>query len=142
MTLVCVRGCRHEGVEPAGQRTGQHPVDLGCRALDGDRGVRLQGRAPRSDQAEKHSDRLVVGEHERRHPVAGREPVTAVPPTHRLHRHVEVEQVVDVAPDRPLVDTQPVRELAQRAGTAGLEDVEQRQDAGEGLGHASNFSQR
>ena len=49
--------------------------------------------------------------------------------------------MVNVAPDRPLVDTQPVRELAQRAGTAGLEDVEQRQDAGEGLGHASNFSQ-
>ena len=95
-----------------------------------------------ADQAEKHGDGLVVGEHERRHPVARREPVTAVPPTHGLHRYVEVEQVANVAADRPLVDTQPVRELVQGAGAAGLKDVEQRQNAGEGFGHASKLSRR
>jgi hypothetical protein len=62
--------------------------------------------------------------------------------SHGLHRYVEVEQVADVAPDRPLVDTQPVRELVQRAGAAGLKDVEQRQNAGEGFGHASKLSRR
>ena len=115
-------------------------MHLGRRALDGERGVRLQGRAACPDQAEKHSDGLVVGEHERRHPVARREPVTAVPPADGLHRHVEVEQVADVAPDRPLVDAQPVRELVQGAGAAGLKDVEQRQNAGQGFGHASKLS--
>ena len=117
-------------------------MHLGGRALDGDRGVRPQGRAACADQAEKHSDGLVVGEHERRHPVARREPVTAVPPAHGLHRYVEVEQVAGVAPDCPLVDTQPVRELVQDAGAAGLKDVEQRQNAGEGFGHASKILQR
>jgi len=90
----------------------------------------------------KHGERLVVGEHQRRHPVARREPVTAVPPAHGLHRHVEIQQVIDIAPDRPLVDAQPARKLAQGVGAAGLQDVEQRQNAGEGLGHASKILRR
>jgi len=47
--------------------------------------------------------------------------------------------VIDIAPDRPLVDTQPARELSQGVGATGLEDVEQRQNAGEGLGHTSKI---
>jgi hypothetical protein len=50
--------------------------------------------------------------------------------------------MADVAPDRPLVDPQPVSELVQGAGAAGLKDVEQRQHAGEGFGHASRLSRR
>ena len=70
-TLIRVRGCRHEGVEPAGEGAGSARCTLAV-ALSTATAVSGWGCAPRPDQAEKHSDGLVVGEHERRHPVARR----------------------------------------------------------------------
>jgi hypothetical protein len=48
-------------------------------------------------------------------------PVAAVPPAHRLDRHIHVEQVADVPAHGPLVDAETVGQLRDRPGTAGLQ---------------------
>ena len=66
------------------------------------------------DQAEQHGQRLLVAQHERGHPVPGREPVPAVAAAHRLHRHVEVDQMVYVPPNGPAFHAEPVGEFGHR----------------------------
>lgn len=125
-----------DGVEPAGEAVREDPPDLGGRRLVG---RRQSGPAAR-DQAEHHGERFVVGEHERRHAVAGAEPVTAVPAADRLDGHVEVDQVVHVAAHGPLVDIEPLGELREGPQAARLQQLQQREHAGSGSGHPGSIS--
>ena len=98
-------------VQPAGEPLRQDPPDLGRRRLARRARRCHQPRPAPGDQAEQHGQRLLVGQHERRHPVSGSEPVTAVPAAHRLHRHVEVDQVAHIPPNGPAVHAEPVGEF-------------------------------
>ena len=99
------------GVEPAGESIRQDPADLGRGRLARRARRRHQpGPAP-GDQAEQHGERLLVAQHERRHPVPGGEPVPAVAAAHRLHRHVEVDQMVHIPPNGPAFHAEPVSEF-------------------------------
>ncbi len=91
-------------------------------------------RAAAGDQAEQHGQRLVVAQHERGQPVAGGEPVAAVPAAHRLDGHVEVDQMVHVPPYGASLDAEPVGELGHRAGAARLEQFEEGEHAAGGSG--------
>ena len=102
---------------------------------------RQPGLAAR-DQAEQHGQCLVVAEHERRHAVAGGEPVPAVAAAHRLDRHVEVEQVVHVPPHGALIDVEPAGKLGHRPDAARLQQLQQRKDAGGGPGHGQKYLTR
>jgi hypothetical protein len=97
--------------------------------------VKVSDPAP-GDQAEQDGQRLLVGQHERGHPVPGREPVPAVAAAHRLDRHVQVEQVVHVPPDGPAVHAEPVGQFGHRTDAARLQELEQGQHAGGRSGHA------
>ncbi|GGN40408.1 hypothetical protein GCM10012285_18400 [Streptomyces kronopolitis] len=128
-----------ERAESVREVRGQHPPDLGrCRLAR-----RVPGRAePRpaaGDQAEQHRQRLVVAEHERRQAVPGGEPVAAVAAAHRLHGHVEVEQMVHIAPHGPAVDAEAVGEFGHRAGAARLQQLQEGQHAAGGSGHVPSL---
>jgi hypothetical protein len=95
------------GVEPAGEPLRQDPPDLGRGRLARRARRRHQPRAAPGDQPEQHGERLLVAQHERGHAVPGGEPVPAVAAAHRLHRHVEVEQMIHVPPNGPAVHAEP-----------------------------------
>jgi hypothetical protein len=131
-------GAEH-GVEPAGEPLGQYPADLGRRRLARRaRGRHQPGPAAR-DQAEQHGECLVIAEHERRHTVSGGEPVPAVAATHRLDRHVEVDQVVHVPPHGALIDIEPIGKLGHRPNAARLQKLQQRQNASSRPGHGQKY---
>lgn len=111
-------------VQPAGEGRRQHATQLGSGALS--RGHRRRPHGPASgDQSQQHGHGLLIGEHQGRHAVAGREPVAAVATAHRVDRNVEVDQVGDVATDGALVDAQPAGELGDGAGATRLQDLQQ-----------------
>ena len=119
------RDLAEQGVEPAGQALREHPSDLGRGRLARRPGRCQQSRPASGDQTEQHGERLVVVEHQRRHLVARGQPVAAVPSAHRLDRHVQVEQVVDVAAHGALVDGEPVGQLGRRPGASGLQEPQE-----------------
>jgi predicted enzyme related to lactoylglutathione lyase len=121
--------------QPAPHALRQHPADLRQGRLGGRARC---GRTPRQaagQEAEHDGERLVLVEHERREPVPARQPVATVPAADRLDRHVEVEQVADVAPEGPLVDVQPARQLGCGPGTTRLQELQQRQHPGRRSSH-------
>ena len=128
-------GGRSERLDATAQVRRQHLLELHERAhrrlLDaGD------GPAGRRPQPDRDGDRLVVVEQQRRHRRAGRQPVAARRPGHRLDRIAQLAQALDVAADRAPRDLQPRRELVARPVAPALQQREQgQQPARRGLAH-------
>ena len=83
---------------------------------------RRQPGTAAGNQAEQDGQGFVVAEHQRRQTIAGGEPIPAVAPAHRLHWHVEVDQVTHVAPHRARFDTEALGELGHCPDAAGLQE--------------------
>lgn len=121
-------------IDPPGEDGRQYPADLrggalGGRAFGGDQPCPGSG-----DEPEQDGNRLLVGEHEWRQLVSGREPVPAVATAPGLDRDAEVGEVRRVAADRALVDAQPTGQVSHGEAATGLEDLQQRQYARGGPG--------
>ena len=119
-------------VEPLGQLRRQHPLDLGEREA----GRRRLGGEPEllgGEQAEHDRDGLVVGEHQRRQLVAGRQPVAAVPAAVGDDRDAELGERGGVPPDGPLVHAEPRAEVGAGQPVVGLEQLQHGQHAGGGM---------
>jgi len=71
--------------------------------------------------------------------VAG-QPVAAVAAAHRVHRDVEVAQVLGVAAHRALVDGQSSRQVRDGVRAAALQQLEQRQHARGGSHHLASIA--
>lgn len=128
-----------QGVEAATERRGQHPAHLSGRALQGHSGQRHPPGPPQDDEAEQHGHRLVVSDHQRGHAVTGSEPVAAVAPADAAHGDAESDEVLDIAPHRALIDLEARGELGDRAGAAGLEELQEGEDARGRTGHADSL---
>lgn len=143
--LAVRRGCGHrrgprhrvqDGGQPSRERGRQHPAQLGPRGLLGGVARACGG------QAQQHGQRLVLAEHQRGQAVPPGQAVAAVPAADRLHRHVEVDQVLHVPPDRPLVDAESSGQLTDRAHTTGLEKFEEREHTSGRPGHTADDTGR
>lgn len=130
---------RLERLDLAAQTYRQHPVDLLECTLDGGH-LAGQPEPPRGEQAEHDRDGLVAGQHQRRQLVAGTHPVAAGETALTLDRNPELLERRDVAPDGPDVDAEPLGQLAPGRNRAGLERLEQLEQAKRGRGHRSQSS--
>jgi len=122
------------------QGRGQHPHDLGQRAVDR-LGLALGGQASRADQPEHDGDRLVVAQHQRGQAVAGPYPVAASHTALALDRDVERLQGRDVAPHRAGVDLQAPRDLPAGRERLGLEHLQQLEQSRGGRQHTLSEAQ-
>ena len=109
------------------------------RALDGPR-VAVEPLPPRCDQSEDDDHRLVVGEHQRRQPVAGPHAIPPADASLALDRDAEILERGDVAAHRPRVDREPSGDLAARRQGARLEKLEQLEQPGGRRLHGSQSS--
>jgi hypothetical protein len=109
-------------------------MDLRQRALGG-RALRVQAEAACRDQAERHDDGFVVGEHQWRQPVARAQAVAAADPALALDGNAELLQRGDVPPKRADVDVEPAGELAPGGNGLGLQGLEQCEEPSRGRGH-------
>ena len=114
-----------ERVDPLAQRARHDLDELGHRRHGGLAEHRV-GRPGELAQTDRHGDRLVVVEQQRRQPAAGAEGVAAVAAGGALDRVAEVAQPGHVAPQGARRDLQPVRQIrpltrtnATRTGRAG-----------------------
>ena len=123
-----------ERLHLASERRRQHPVDLRERAVDRRGGAVVAGAAVRK-QPEHDDDRLLVGEHQRRQPVAGADPVAAADAALPLDGDAELLQHADVAPRRARVDAEAVGDLAPGRERPRLQQLEQLEQSGGGRGH-------
>ena len=104
-------------------------MDLCERTVD--RVRRAAQAEPRGgDRPERDHDRLVVGEHERRQPVPGTDPIAAADATLPLDRDAELLEPHDVAPNRARVDREPIRNLPSRRHGLRLQELEELEQAG------------
>src|SRR5262245_51693753 len=94
---------RLERLDLAAERVGQDAMDLRERALDRVLGAR-QPEAARGDRPERDDDRLLVGEHQRRDPVAGADPVPAAHAALALDGNPELLKPRHVATNGARVD--------------------------------------
>ena len=107
--------CRVQRREPTAQAGRQHLFQLGERA-QGDLlhpGDAAGGGGP---QAERHRERLLVVEQQRRQLRPGAEAVAARHARGRVHGIAEAAQAIDVAAERARGDLQPAAELATGPG--------------------------
>jgi hypothetical protein len=88
------------------------------------------------DETEDHRHRLVVGEHQRRQLEAGAQPIATVPAAVGGDRDAELGQGAGIPPDGPFVDAEARGEVGAGEPVVGLEQLEQGEDAGGGMGHA------
>jgi hypothetical protein len=123
-----------EGLDPRAQAVGQDPPQLGQRAAGRVAG-RVEAEAPGGDEREHGPGRLVVVEHERRHPVPRAQSVAAAEPALALDRDAERLERGDVAPDRPRVHLEAGGELRAGDQRAVLEDLEAGEHPGGGGRH-------
>ena len=112
-----------ERLDPQPHAVRQHAVELGQRA------VGVEPVAPRGEQAERDRGRLAGGEEQRRHPVAGSQPVAAGRAALGLDRDAERAQRLDVAPHRARVDAEPRGQLGPAGRRAVLERLQQLEHA-------------
>lgn len=120
--------------------SGEHPAHLARRGVGREGGHLAPGLRISREQAQQHGERLVAGQHERRHPVPGHQAVAAVRPPDGLDRHVQVEQVRHVAPDGARVDAEAFGEVGGLPHPARLQDLQEGQDTGGRSNHWWNLA--
>ena len=126
---------RLERLHTAPQAVREDTTDLRERAFDDVVGAR-QPEPAGGLHAERDGDGLVVGQHERRQPIPGPDPVTAADATLTLDGDAEVLQRLDVAAHRSGIDLEPVRDLATREKRLRLEELEELEQPGRRCEHA------
>ena len=131
---------RLQSLDLTAQDVREHPVDLGERAVDR---VRRPAEAEPSggDRPERDHDRLVVGEHERRQPVPGADPVAAADAALALDRDAELLEPRDVPPDRARVDGEAIRDLPSRRHGLRLQELKQLEEASGRSEHSRSEAQ-
>ena len=114
--------------QPISQGVGQDPVELGQRPPDRQSRAH-QTHALHREQAQHQDQGLLVGEHEgwqlepRAHPVAAR------PATLRLDRDAHLLEAEDVAAHRARGHLEPLGDLVAAQPPAGLEQLQQGEEA-------------
>src|SRR5262245_15057019 len=115
-------------------------MDLCERALD--RLLRAgQPEPPRRLHAERDGDRLVVGEHQRRQPIARADSVAPSDAALAFYRDPELLQRLDVAPNRARVDLELIRDLPPRDEGFRLEKLEELEKPGGRCEHDRSTAQ-
>ena len=120
---------RLECFGPAAQRVGQHAVDLRQSAVDR-AALAVEPLAAGGDEAEDDDDRLVLGQHQRRQPVAGPDAVPAADSALALDRDPELLERLDVPADGPRIDVERGGDLAPGRQRPRLEELEQLEEPG------------
>lgn len=113
-----------EGLGLAAEPGGKDPDELGERPVRG-RALRVQPEALRRDEAEHDDDGFVVGQHQRREPVAGPHAVAASAPALTLHRDADLLQGDHVAAHRARVDAEVSRQLRPGRDRPALQRLEE-----------------
>jgi hypothetical protein len=120
--------------DPAAQSGWQHLFELGQRPYRGlvDAGHRVSGRGAQADGDRR---RFLVVEQEGRHGLAGDQPVPADRAHRRPHRVAQVAQSLHVAADGARADAEPGGQFAAGPLAGGLQQRQQAQQPGGGVGH-------
>ena len=132
MVAVTVAQAELEGLlgggQPVTERVGEDPVELGQRA------PHRQSRTHQADalngQQAQHQDQgLLIREHEGRQLEPGAHPVAAGPAALGLHRDAHLLEAEDVAAHRAGGHLEPLGDLVAAHPPAGLEPLEQGEEA-------------
>ena len=118
------------GAQPrdaAGEPVRQHPGDLRERVAGGPETALLGDHEPERDRG-----RLLVRQHQRRQARARPEPVATAGARLPVDRDAEVVQRDGVPPNRPLAHPECRRGRGAVDGRPGLEQLEEREQAGGG----------
>ena len=124
-----------EGAHPVAEPGGQHLLELGQGPHRGlvDAGHGADRRRP---EADGDGDRLLVIEEERGELAPGGQLVAAVGAPGGVDGVAELAEAVDVAAQRALGHLQPVGQLGPGPVPVGLQEGEEPEHAGAGIGHA------
>src|SRR5690606_14990090 len=125
--------------DPPAEVRREHLLELDERTERGVLAESLDGRHPQAD-GDRHG--LVVVEEERWEVGAGRELVPAVDPGAGEHLVAELAQPVDVAAQGAVGDPETLAQLAPRPGPVRLEEGEQPEGAGGGIGHVGKSTRQ
>src|ERR1700730_6162020 len=114
------------GADAATQLVGEDPVELGQRSLHG-APLLHEAQSRGGKQADHQGQRLLVGEHQRRQPVAWPQAIAPCRSALALHGYAHLLQAGHVAPNGPDVHLQAIRYLAGGHAPVRLKELEQRE---------------